>query len=124
MYSEWGRYVIYIYLAFYRIRVAFPRKFISESVTGIGKTVLQIKLYYYAFKQEICHLLFIDCQFILLQLTDFLYFKLSIFIRVIISAILAVMHIISYFNIFQVAQILCILPKSSICFSVIAIFFK
>ena len=37
---------IAIYLAFHRIRVAFPRKFISESVTGIGKTVLQIKLYY------------------------------------------------------------------------------
>ena len=34
---------IAIYLAFHRIRVAFPRKFIGKSVTGIGKTVLQIK---------------------------------------------------------------------------------
>ena len=34
--------VIEIYLAFHTIRVAFRR---SESFTGMGKTVLQIKLY-------------------------------------------------------------------------------
>ena len=49
---------IAIYLAFRRIRVAFPRKFISKSVTGIGKTVLQIKYILLTFRQEICHLLF------------------------------------------------------------------
>ena len=65
---------IAIYLAFHRIHV-------SESVTGIGKTVLQIKFYCLTFRQEIYRLLFYACQFILLQLTDFLYFKLSIIIH-------------------------------------------
>ena len=36
---------IAIYLAFHRINVAFPRKFIGKSVAGIGKTVLQIKYF-------------------------------------------------------------------------------
>ena len=49
---------IAIYLAFHRIRVAFPRKFIGKSVTGIGKTVLQIKYITKLLDKEICHLLF------------------------------------------------------------------
>ena len=61
---------IAIYLAFHRIRVAFPRKFIGESVTGIGKTVLQIYIAKLLDKKFVVYY-FITCQLILLQLTHF-----------------------------------------------------
>ena len=72
-------------------------------VTGIGKTVLQIKYITKLLDKKLVIYYFITCQFILLQLTDF--FKLSIFIRVILSAVLvnyvlAIMHIISYLNVY------------------------
>ena len=62
---------IAIYLAFHRIRVAIPRKFIGKSVTGIGKTVLQIKYITKLLDKKFVIYYFITCQFILLQLTDF-----------------------------------------------------